>query len=111
MSASDHRRLSYNKAWTYGHVTKRRFGSLVTAERSRQRLIEKSQGLEGMLIIYSCMWGDEFNENGPSGIRHYHVAHRNRHFMNSAFDTSVPEDMIAEAMKRSKTRKGSRPWE
>lgn len=111
MSSSDRRRLSYNKAWTYGHVTKRRFGSLVTAERSRQRLIEKSQGLEGMLIIYWCEWGDEFDENGPSGLRHYHVAHRNPHFTNSAFDTSVPEDKIAEAMKRSKATKGTQSWE
>lgn len=107
MSSSDRRRLALNKAWTYGHATKRRFGTLVTAARSRQRLVALTQGLEGKLIIYSCMWGDEFDENGPSGIRHYHVAHRNHHFMNSVFDTSVPEDKITEALKRSKATKGS----
>lgn len=110
MSASDRRRLAFNKAWTYGHATKRRFGSLVTAARSRQRLIALTQELEGKLIIYACRWGDEFDENGPSGIWHYHVAHRNQHFRDSPFDTSVPEEKIADAMKRSKATKGTRSW-
>ncbi len=105
MSERFSERQRLNVWWSYGHASKARFGKMITAARSRQRLVKLTSMPEQSLVVYSCFWGDRFDELGPQDSKHYHVGHPNLRYLGSGLDARVPEESIKEAMLAS-ARKG-----